>query len=138
MHAPHDSHLPAERNQRILIIDDNAAIHQEIRKILSAPAAEDAALDSEAAKLFGTESSTLASSEFEIDSAYQGKEGLEMVQGALAEGRPYSLAFVDVRMPPGWDGIETISRIWQKYPELQVVICTAYSDYSREEMIRKV
>jgi len=68
--------------------------------------------------------------EFEIDSAFQGQEGLAKVQHALNEGRPYAMAFVDVRMPPGWDGIETISRIWKMYPELQVVICTAYSDYS--------
>jgi YesN/AraC family two-component response regulator len=48
------------------------------------------------------------------------------------------MAFVDVRMPPGWDGIETIARIWEAYPDLQVAICTAYSDYSWDEMIAKV
>ena len=64
--------------------------------------------------------------------------GLAMVEQAREEGRPYAMAFIDVRMPPGWDGIETICRIWETYPELQVVICTAYSDYSWEEMIRKV
>ena len=65
--------------------------------------------------------------DFEIDSAYQGQEGLEMVEQALREERPYAMAFVDVRMPPGWDGVHTISQIWKTYPELQVVICTAYS-----------
>ena len=48
------------------------------------------------------------------------------------------MAFVDVRMPPGWDGVETIARIWEVYPELQIVVCTAYSDYSWEEMRAKV
>ena len=48
------------------------------------------------------------------------------------------MAFVDVRMLLGWDGIETISKIWKQYPDLQVVICTAYSDYFWEEMIRQV
>jgi len=48
------------------------------------------------------------------------------------------MAFVDVRMPPGWDGIETIARIWEKYPELQVVVCTAYSDYSWDDLIAKI
>ena len=48
------------------------------------------------------------------------------------------MAFVDVRMPPGWDGVETTAQIWQKYPDLQVVICTAYSDYSWEEMLKKL
>ncbi len=140
MHASHDPSeaFPAERNQRILIIDDNASIHEDVRKILGAPAQEDASLDSEAAELFGVEADSLTSVDFEIDSAFQGQEGLAKVQHALDEGRPYAMAFVDVRMPPGWDGIETISRIWKMYPELQVVICTAYSDYSWEEMIRKV
>ena len=128
--------LTEERNQRILIIDDNSSIHDDVRKILGAPAKEDASLDSEAAELFGVEEEDFAGVEFEIDSAFQGQEGLAKVQHALDEGRPYAMAFVDVRMPPGWDGIETISRIWKMYPELQVVICTAYSDYSWEEMIR--
>lgn len=141
MHAPYDPNAtsPGERNQRILIIDDNAAIHEDVRKILGAPSKEDASLDDEAAELFGVETEDLTSSVgFEIDSAFQGQEGLAKVQHALDEGRPYAMAFVDVRMPPGWDGIETISRIWKTYPELQVVICTAYSDYSWEDMIRKV
>ncbi|MDR3405979.1 MAG: response regulator [Chthoniobacter sp.] len=127
-----------ERNQRILIIDDNAAIHDDVRKILGVPAREDADLDAEAAELFGGEIDSLTTVEFEIDSAFQGQEGLAMARQALAEGRPYAMAFVDIRMPPGWDGVETISRIWKMYPELQVVICTAYSDYSWEEMIREI
>jgi PAS domain S-box-containing protein len=127
-----------ERHQRILIIDDNHAIHEDVRKILGASANDEDDLDFEAAALFGTEVEKSVSARFEIDSAFQGAEGLEMVERAMAEDRPYAMAFVDVRMPPGWDGIETITRIWKLYPELQVVICTAYSDYSWEEMIRSV
>ncbi|MEO6741780.1 MAG: response regulator [Chthoniobacteraceae bacterium] len=133
-----DTALSGNHSQRILIIDDNAAIHEDIRKILGAPAHEDSSLDSEAADIFGAQDDTLTNVEFEIDSAFQGQEGLAKVQHALDEGRPYAMAFVDVRMPPGWDGVETISRIWKMYPELQVVICTAYSDYSWEDMIRKI
>ncbi|HYR57985.1 MAG TPA: response regulator, partial [Chthoniobacteraceae bacterium] len=133
-----DPTAAAERNQRILIIDDNRSIHADVRKILGVAAVEDLALDEEAAALFGTKAAALNDIAFEIDSAYQGQEGLEMVQRAAEDGRPYAMAFVDVRMPPGWDGIETISRIWKQYPELQVVICTAYSDYSWEEMIRQI
>ncbi len=140
MHASYnpDAAQTGERCQRILIIDDNPAIHEDVRKILGAPSHDDSSLDSEAAELFGTPIESLNSVEFEIDSAFQGQEGLAKVQHALDEGRPYAMAFVDVRMPPGWDGIETISRIWKMYPELQVVICTAYSDYSWEDMIGKV
>src|SRR6202040_2459501 len=57
---------------------------------------------------------------------------------SLEENHPYAMAFVDVRMPPGWDGVETTAKIWQKYPDLQVVICTAYSDYSWEQMLNKL
>jgi len=131
--------MPAEsRNHRILVVDDNTSIHEDVRKILGVQAKEDEALDSDAAELFGTKVEEVTGIEFEIDSAFQGQEGLAMTQLALDQGRPYAMALVDVRMPPGWDGIETISRIWKMYPELQVVICTAYSDYSWEEMIRQV
>src|SRR5207237_7805350 len=75
---------------------------------------------------------------FEVDSAFQGQEGLTMVLRAQEEGRPYAMAFIDVRMPPGWDGVETTARIWEVDPEVQVVICTAYSDYSWDEMLEKL
>ena len=60
-----------------------------------------------------------------------------MVRKAVEAGRPYATAFVDVRMPPGWDGIETVARMWEVQPDLQIVICTAYSDYSWEDMMRR-
>ena len=119
---------------RLLIIDDNPTIHEDIKKILC-PAAEDPGLSAMASELFGSKTRSTAQAHFNIDSAFQGQEGLAKVEAAIAEGKPYTLAFVDVRMPPGWDGIETIRRIWDKYPDLQVVICTAYSDRSWEEII---
>ena len=128
----------SNRNERILIIDDNPAIHEDFRKILGATKPSNTKwLDAKAA-LFGETLPAGDESQFEIDSAYQGREGLELVEKALGEGRPYALAFVDVRMPPGWDGVETITRLWQSYPELQVVSCTAYSDYSWEQIIRQL
>ena len=57
---------------------------------------------------------------------------------ALENGRPYAMAFVDVRMPPGWDGVETTRRILAVDPDIQIVICTAYADYSWEEMFEKI
>ena len=132
------SNNASTNNRRILIIDDNRAIHDDIRKILRPP---EAALDDLAraeASLFGASPQQFAAPQFEIDSAYQGQEGLELIEKALKEGRPYAMAFVDVRMPPGWDGVETTARIWEKYPDLQVVICTAYSDYSWEEMLNQL
>ena len=95
-------------NNRILIIDDNPAIHQDFRKILGpADAALAKELDAAEASLFGDRVDTERTGNFQIDSAFQGQEGLEKVRVAFAEGKPYAVAFVDVRMPPGWDGIET-------------------------------
>jgi signal transduction histidine kinase/AmiR/NasT family two-component response regulator len=129
--------IDPDQNRRILVIDDNPAIHEDFKKILSRkPESHDLAADD--AVMFGKTDQKLELPEFEIDSAFQGREGLELIEKSLREGRPYAMAFVDVRMPPGWDGIETTAQIWQKYPDLQVVICTAYSDYSWEEMLKKL
>jgi CheY-like chemotaxis protein len=124
-----------ESNHRILIVDDNPAIHEDIRKILIG--SDDSDLDSDESFLFDAVSPA-AVTKFEIDSAYQGQEGLALVQRKLEQGKPYAMAFVDVRMPPGWDGIETIIRLWQADPTLQVVICTAYSDYSWKQIHEKL
>ena len=130
---------PDVANHRILIIDDNPSIHEDFRKILSPIAAGLAAdLEADEAALFGDAPRVARQSGFEIESAMQGQDGLAMVERALAEGRPYATAFVDVRMPPGWDGVETIQHLWKCDPELQVVICTAYSDFSWEEIIGKI
>ncbi|MBL8889825.1 MAG: EAL domain-containing protein [Planctomycetaceae bacterium] len=121
---------------RILIVDDNAAIHDDFRKVLATSKADQLADDEQF--LFGESQRTTESHEFEIDSAFQGEEGLAKVRAAARSGRPYTMAFIDVRMPPGWDGIETISRIWDEYPTLQIVICTAYSDYSWHEICERL
>ena len=125
-------------NRRILVIDDNESIHQDFRKILNPATSGKSALAQAAAEIFGATSNGQAEATFEIDSAFQGHEGLEKVRQARAEGRPYAMAFVDLRMPPGWDGIETIERIWAEYSDLQAVICTAYSDYSLDQIIAKL
>ena len=123
-------------NRRILLIDDMPAIHEDFRKVL-AGAADVSELDRAEAELFGAEPQAPAV-RFELDSAHQGQEGLAMLCEALQADRPYAMAFVDMRMPPGWDGVETIERLWQQDPRLQVVICTAYSDYSWNEMLERL
>ncbi len=121
-------------NHRILIIDDNPSILDDFRKILAPPSVQDVRLRGLEVTLFEDPLPAPDALSFELDSAYQGQEGFEKVKQSLAEGRPYAMAFVDVRMPPGWDGVETIARIWEIFPELQIVVCTAYSDYSWEEL----
>ncbi len=119
---------------RIIIIDDNPAIHQDFVKILT-PIQPTHQLDSLKEKIFGQETKHhMTLPQFQIDTATQGQEGFEKIKAALSDN-PYALAFVDIRMPPGWDGIETIKHIWEVDPNIQVVICTAFSDYTWEETI---
>ena len=121
-------------NKRILIVDDNRALHGDFAAILAPGHQKNTLLHEAEAMIFGKAASAGGPSDFELDSAFQGQEALEKVKQALAEDRPYAMAFVDVRMPPGWDGIETISRLWKVDPNIQVVICTAFSDYQWSEI----
>ncbi|WP_182867930.1 response regulator [Rhodopirellula sp. JC639] len=124
---------------RIIIIDDNTAIHDDFRKILCDDSGGDSELDSLEVSLFGTSSrQSKASRSYELASAYQGEDGYRMVCEAIDQGRPFSTAFVDMRMPPGWDGVETIRQLWKADPDLQVLICTAFSDYSWSEIVEEL
>lgn len=126
------------KNRRILIIDDNRSIHDDFRKILSPSESASAALEDTEEALFGSETKRERRIPFQLDSACQGQEGVMMVKKALEEKRPYAMAFVDIRMPPGWDGVETTQKIWEVDSDIQIVICTAYSDYSWDEMFEKI
>ncbi|MFV0445583.1 MAG: EAL domain-containing protein [Planctomycetaceae bacterium] len=122
---------------RVLIIDDNPAIHQDFRRILSMDETPDHLAAVESALFPDTPRPEVVSGrDVQLFSAFQGEEGYLQVKDAQQSNAPFAVAFVDMRMPPGWDGIETIEHLWKVDPDIQVVICTAYSDYSWEE-IRK-
>jgi len=133
--------MPAsEKNRRILVIDDNRAIHEDFVRILRPRDESNKGLEDMEAELFGASASAPLVEEnfYHIESAFQGLEGIDKVSSSVAEGKPYAMAFVDVRMPPGIDGVETLERIWKIDPALQAVLCTAYSDYSWEEVIKRL
>ncbi|NDY90411.1 diguanylate cyclase domain-containing protein [Ideonella livida] len=163
MHAPKSETPALPPVLRVLLVDDMPAIHEDFRKILlpappsgSAPAAVPGSpvvdgldtLDALEASLFAAPTGAapaapaaapkLRPATFLLDSAYQGQEALQKVETAVQEGRPYALAFVDMRMPPGWDGVETLEHLWRVDPALQVVICTAYSDYAWETVLERL
>ncbi len=124
--------------QRILVIDDNRAIHEDFRKILDSDQPGREVLEEREAMLFGEPTPPARRQVFRIDSAFQGQDGLHLLRQSMESGEPYAMAFVDVRMGPGWDGIETTAKLWEAYPDLQVVICTAHSDYSWDDMVSKL
>ncbi|QDU83365.1 Alkaline phosphatase synthesis sensor protein PhoR [Planctomycetes bacterium Pla163] len=130
-------------NLRLLIVDDNPSIHEDFKKILGGSGESSAELDALSDDFFGDDApaapgaATTSSSgrAYELTTASQGQEALEHVQAAAAARKPFAMAFVDVRMPPGWDGIRTIAELWKVDPDLQVVVCTAFSDYSYDEIL---
>ncbi len=129
---------PRQVPRRVLVIDDNRAIHDDFRKTL-APSDVDAGLDDLEAALFGDAPAVSpAAMRFDVAFADQGHVGAAMVREAIEAARPFSVAFVDMRMPPGWDGVTTIKHLWALDPELQCVICTAYSDHSWEDILREL
>lgn len=130
-------------NHHILIVDDNTSIHQDIQSILQGTSTEaDKELEALESELFGDDSDDVTgvstNFEYNMDHAYQGEEAIEMVNKAAQAKHPYALVFMDVRMPPGMDGIQTIKRIWKDHPNTEIVICTAYSDYSWEAILAEL
>src|SRR5689334_20385330 len=97
---------------RIVIVDDNPAIHSDISKVLAAVKNERASLNDLEAKIFDEQKEEVEVPLFEISTATQGQEGILLVSKAIKNNSPFALAFVDIRMPPGLDGIETIEKIW--------------------------
>ncbi|HIG11760.1 MAG: hybrid sensor histidine kinase/response regulator [bacterium] len=137
--------MTSANNRRILLIDDNASIHKDFEKILASPRADSSNLNTARAAFLGTDDDQTAGAstarteiEFSLMSAMQGQEGIDLHAAACDRGEEFALAFVDMRMPPGLDGVQTIAKLWERDPSLQVVICTAFSDYTWEEMIAEL
>ncbi|MDB6175768.1 MAG: sensor hybrid histidine kinase [Chthoniobacteraceae bacterium] len=126
-----------QKNHRILVVDDNEAIHADFKKIFDLDTAG-TEFDAEEAEIFGNAAVANPRVRFEMHFAFQGSEALDLVKATLETGQRYAMVFMDVRMPPGWDGIETAIKLWEVDPDLQVVICTAYSDYSWEQMMEMI
>lgn len=132
--------MMSQKKRRILIIDDSEAIHTDFRRVLSPMSpSRGRALDLLESEIFGEDVSheLPLEWEFEVDSAFQGQEALTLVQQAMEAGRPYDLVFLDYRMPPGWNGLETLRHLREVAPSLPVVFCSAFSDYSWEEILHE-
>lgn len=131
-------------NTRVLIIDDEELVRDNIEEILVPKKYEkSAAISSASSILFDDDADdailTPAKSnipEFLVDKAINGMEGFEKVKLSLEEERPYALIFLDMRMP-GWDGLETAIRIKEIDPKVEIIIVTAFSDKSIEDIVAK-
>jgi diguanylate cyclase (GGDEF)-like protein len=120
-------------NRRILIVDDDPAIHAVVRAVLKpAPEATDACSNGTGSH----DNTTLGPTaiDYEIDSTLDGEDACRLVAEACRHDRPYAMAFVDLRMPAGWDGIHTIREIRRIDPHVQIAICTAYSNEARQSI----
>lgn len=125
-------------NNRILIVDDNPSIHVDFHKIL-VPAPPPASLIDLEESLFGKEKASKLSRglTYELDVAANATQGLYLFTEALGRNQPYSVVFADVRLPPGMDGVDMIEAMWSLAAQTQVVIMTAFSDYTWEDLIER-
>jgi two-component system NtrC family sensor kinase len=127
--------MDTRTDSRVLLIDDMPSIHDDFRRILE-PARASPTLAASEGALFGVAATVFAT--FQLDCASSGEEGLKLLRAALLQGRPYALAFVDMRMPAGWDGVRTVEELWREDIKLQVVVCTAYSDHPLEQALARL
>lgn len=121
------------RSSRVLVVDDNPAIHGDFDKVLTGDETG-SGLGALEAELFGGDPAVVALPRFTLWHASQGQAAAELAQQQRLAGEGFDLAFVDMRMPPGWDGVRTIRELWAIDPDLQVCICTAYSDHGWDEI----
>jgi two-component system NtrC family sensor kinase len=105
---------------RVLVVDDNEAIHAAFGRLLGRRALESAR------RAFGDAVDVL-DDEFEVDYAFDGADGIARVVSAIGDDRRYALLFMDIRMP-GMSGIEALARIWQIDPDVQAVVCTGSNE----------
>jgi two-component system, sensor histidine kinase and response regulator len=124
-------------HRRILVADDLPSIHDDYRKILApaAPARPQFGDFAEFVPQLTAPAEPIVG--FELECVLQGEPAVAAAAAARADGRPFALAFVDVRMPPGIDGVETARRLRDVDPDIQIVLCTAYSDYSLGDIARR-
>jgi two-component system NtrC family sensor kinase len=128
---------PTAQAYRILIVDDNPSIHDDFRRIFAADVPHRSDLDDLAASVFGLPSAP-QSPRFSLDHASQGQAALARVVAAREAKTPYALLFMDVRMPPGWDGVEAAARVLESDPDVHVVLCTAYPERSWRNRVEQL
>ena len=122
--------------RRILVVDDDASVREAYRKILARP--QNDGLADARAGLFDDEPVPPAARGFSVECVEQGQLAIDRVAAGIARGESFAMAFVDMRMPPGMDGLATAKGLWKHDPDLQIVLATAYSDCSWERVLAEL
>jgi len=128
-------------NLRILVADDEQASLELFEQLLSPNETGNAAsseLDKLSERLFGNDSQKEKPTIIDLLTCQSGNQAVEAVKNSLEQDRPFAMAFLDVRMPPGPDGVRTAEKIRKMDPNIEIVIVTAYSDIKPRDIARKV
>ena len=123
-------------NTRVLIVDDQEEIHIDFQEMLL-PRKTKLVSDDLAATFLMSDLEEKASHlpQFELAHASSGDQACELIKAARDANQPFAVAYIDIRMPPGMDGIETIRQIRTFEEDLEIVIMTAYTDKPLPEII---
>ena len=129
-----NNHSNLKKIFKVLVIDDNEKIYDDFNKVLVSTSENNPQLDQLVFNLFGESKTNSLNIQYKVDFAINGQLGLDLVKKALDEKHPYLISFIDMRMPNGWNGLKTIQEIWKVQENLNVVLCTAHSDISWDEI----
>ncbi len=125
---------------RVLAVDDEADIRALYRSVLDAPPAPDArsARQSLEKRLFGAIADQPAGTRFELTTCGNAQLAMEALKQSYVEDRPFAVAFLDVRMPPGMDGVQLAQWIREKDTDIELVLVTGFEDYGPQEIISRL
>jgi diguanylate cyclase (GGDEF)-like protein/PAS domain S-box-containing protein len=129
-----NTHTNLKKIYRVLVIDDNEMIYEDFNKVLVLSSENNQHLDQLVFNLFGESKTNSSNIRYKVDFAINGQLGLDLVKKAQEENNPYLISFIDMRMPNGWNGLKTIQEIWKFQANLNIVLCTAHSDISWDEI----
>lgn len=125
---------------RVLVADDDALILQCYRRALapSSVPAGDANLDALTEKLFNSTPASDRPPSFQVVECSQGEDALAAAEAAIAEETPFDVVVLDVRMPPGMNGVDVGEHIRRADPDVPIVFVSGYSDVSEKDLARRV
>ncbi|MHC4949814.1 MAG: ATP-binding protein, partial [Planctomycetota bacterium] len=131
--------LNTEPNRRILLVDDEPRILEELEKVLAPTQKGSAELSELENRLFSnSETKQKSTIVYDVCCCRQGDEAVCKVQEAIEKEEPFAVAFIDIRMPPGPDGVSTAEQIRKLDPNIQIVMMTGYSDFDISEIANRI